>query len=996
MNKHIRKLFSAALAAAMLLGSLPAYASDALGHDLAASDVTVSSGVQLAAGTFWSDAYSDLRQEHYVVYTPNERVKPLVTCGKTARSLTTVAAAAKELEARNVRVVAGVNGDYYSVQYGMPVGSTMVGGVLRNANGDAHYAVGFRTDGTALIGDPKLSLRATVNGEGGFDVFAFDHLRQSEYGIFLYDHRFNDRGTTGTSETGVEVVCSVSSGALTIGGRLTLRVDEVLPESSDAAVPEGKYVLSANLRAGEAFTAPLLALQPGDEVVIHVSSGAGSAWNDVVNLIGAPELLVQNGTVVGGLPSGSAPRTAIGQKADGSLVFYTIDGRRSGYSIGASLTAVAMRLVELGCVTAVALDGGGSTTMVATTPEATASRVINAPSEGSLRAVSNQVFLVAPNTPGGTADHVYLAAEKTRALPGARVALTAAVIDTNFLPLATGRALSYSADNGAVSADGVLTVPETPGVVTVTAGYGGKSASVTVEVMEPESIVLRRNGSAVTSLTVAPESDVALTAEGIVNHLALAGDNSCFTWTYEGDGVTILPDGYTLRAGASAGAGTLTVGAGETSVSVPVTVAAIPLKQLDGFEDAFAPRTDEVEESEDAFARLTLSRETAGTRVKFGRASARLDYALDGESDATLPLDYAVGADYNSLNFWINGDGGRETMRVETDAGSVPVAPDALSATGWQSVTLALPAGAKRITGLTLGADEAASGTLWLDQLVLSYDLRRDEAAPETTLALDGETRALTGRAFDAVDGGSLSVLVLTLDGAALTYTYDKRTGALSAALPEADGLAHRVTLTAGDASGNLARRSIELPAAEDAEPAFPDTAGHWANAAAAYLKRAGISNGSGGKYHPDTNITRQEFAVMLYRYLAPEEDYGAVDLPFADSAQIAAWALPAAKAMYALGIVNGTSGAGGKVYFSPNADISRQEAVTMLGRLLEKGWSAPELSFSDSGAIPAWAAEHVRVLSALGVLGGYEDGSFRPAAPITRAQVAAVLFRLN
>ncbi len=40
---------------------------------------------------------------------------------------------------------------------------------------------------------------------------------------------------------------------------------------------------------------------------------------------------------------------------------YTIDGRQSGYSIGATLTQVAERMVELGCVTALSLDGGGST-----------------------------------------------------------------------------------------------------------------------------------------------------------------------------------------------------------------------------------------------------------------------------------------------------------------------------------------------------------------------------------------------------------------------------------------------------------------------------------------------------------------------------------------------------------------------------------------------------------------------------------------------------------
>ncbi|MFR3922050.1 MAG: phosphodiester glycosidase family protein [Dysosmobacter welbionis] len=44
--------------------------------------------------------------------------------------------------------------------------------------------------------------------------------------------------------------------------------------------------------------------------------------------------------------------------SDGTVVFYTIDGRRSGHSIGASLSQVAQRMIELGCVAAIGLDGG--------------------------------------------------------------------------------------------------------------------------------------------------------------------------------------------------------------------------------------------------------------------------------------------------------------------------------------------------------------------------------------------------------------------------------------------------------------------------------------------------------------------------------------------------------------------------------------------------------------------------------------------------------------
>ena len=984
MRPTLRKLLSAALAAVMLASPLTAYASDALGHDLAARGTALNAGTALADGTFWSDTHSDLRQENYVVYTPNERVTPVVTYGETTRALTTVTEAARALEDQGWRVVAGINGDYYGTAHGVPLGSTMADGALRNMNGDPYYAVGFRADGTAIIGDPQLHMHTLVGGGSGFDVFAFNHVRQSEYGVFLYDSRFNDRGTTGTSEPGVDVICSVADGALTIGGTMTLVVDEVLPEATDTAVEEGKYILTANRRAYDAYTAPLLALQPGDEVTIQVTSGAGEAWNDQTNLIGAPELLVENGAVVSGLTAGSAPRTAIGQKADGSIVFYTIDGRQSGYSIGASLTAVAMRLVELGCVTAVALDGGGSTTLVATMPFSTGAGVVNTPSEGGLRAVSNHVFLVASNTPSNQLDHIYLAPIGTKALPGAQVALAANAIDTNYIPMSAR--MSLRADRGSVTGN-MLTMPDAAGTVNVTASYGGKSASVKIEVMEPENIVVRRNSTTVTSLTLAPNSDASLAAQGIVNHLPLVGDNSCFDWSFEGDGVVFDPEFQTLRAGGDAGAGTLTVSVGGKSVSIPVTVAVVPLKLLDDFESPF----DTISNDEEA-PQLTLSRETAAAHVHNGKASARLDYALDGQNPITLPLDHAIpSSDYTHLEFWVYGNGGAVTLSVETDAG---VSPEYGLGDGWSRYSVLLPPNSRAITGLRLNAEDEEAGTIWLDQLTLAYG-RHDEAAPAVSLALDAETNTLIGRAFDALNGTTLPTLRLAYDGKPIEYAYDKRAGALSAALPAYDGLAHYVTLTAGDAAGNLARASVLIPAAEDLAPVFPDLAGHWSAGAAEYLWREGVTNGSDGLYKPDTNITRQEFATMLYRWLKPAEDYSGVELPFADTNQIAPWAMDAAKAMYTLGVIGGMPSDAG-IAFKPNLTLTRQEAATMLGRLFEQGYAVPELSYADAADIAGWAAPHVALLGSIGALDDFVTDTFAPATPLTRAEMASMLLRIN
>jgi len=61
---------------------------------------------------------------------------------------------------------------------------------------------------------------------------------------------------------------------------------------------------------------------------------------------------------------GIGPRTGIGQRADGTIIFVVIDGRQPTWSIGATLSDLMDVFRRYGAVTAVNLDGGSSTTMV--------------------------------------------------------------------------------------------------------------------------------------------------------------------------------------------------------------------------------------------------------------------------------------------------------------------------------------------------------------------------------------------------------------------------------------------------------------------------------------------------------------------------------------------------------------------------------------------------------------------------------------------------------
>lgn len=83
-----------------------------------------------------------------------------------------------------------------------------------------------------------------------------------------------------------------------------------------------------------------------------------------------------------------------------------------------------------------------------------------------------------------------------------------------------------------------------------------------------------------------------------------------------------------------------------------------------------------------------------------------------------------------------------------------------------------------------------------------------------------------------------------------------------------------------------------------------------------------------------------------------------------------------------------------GTLRANARASITRAEAMTILGRMTEKGYPQAALSaFSDAAAVPSWAKEHVATLVGMEVVGGSREAAAQ--FPVTRAEVAKMLFTL-
>lgn len=1004
MMHHVRRAGAIFLAAALLTSTV--LASYALGDELHGFTVPLADGADLRTQMFWSNSKSDLRTENYITYQPSSGLAPRVSYGSTLLSKGTVSSMATALETQGERVLSGINGDYFVMATGDPLGIVLTEGILRSS---ASYldAVGFSPDGKAIIGKPELTVTAKFSGNA-LKVAEVNKVRTNA-GYYLLSDDFGT--TTQNTQAGIDVILApvhenlgssvtaengqtlTSSDVLKIGSRVSCVVEQVLDSTESISIPEGKFVMTINKASGEFLVSTLAAVQPGDTMDIEITS-ADPRWNNATCAIGALYRILTNHTVNSGLDDAAAPRTAVGVKTDGTVIFYSIDGRQRGLSIGASMTQVANRLLELGCVDAVCLDGGGSTTIGTTMPGSNAFSVVNSPSGGGQRAVSNALFLVSTLPPSGVPARLYAEPKNRVLLSGGTTDMSVSFVDSNWHPYSSSEGLSWSAEHGSITADGIYTAPSVSGedVITVTSDSGLLGTTTVTVFSTPSSIALRNEatGKAVTSLSLSGKESVNLRATASYKKIALALQDENLAWSVSPASLGSITQSGLFTAGSWNGSGTIQVSAGGNTTSIPLSVSVnLRYALLEDFEHDLG--------SFQSSPTVKLSQDSSSDPVRFGTQSLRADYTLAGER-AQIPASLSLDAQDQYLSLWVYGDQSGNVLSAtvrDTSDNEHSLSLGTLNFSGWKQCSTTLPTNAGYLTDLMISGNSAI-GTIWVDQLLVSNQSDPDNDAPKLSLSIKDNQLSAT-----VSDNNSATFtreqLSLRLDGTVQDFSLDGNT--LTATIPALSGTLHRVSVTATDASGNLVRVSQTLGSGSESS-SFSDMSGHWALRYTDYLAARGIVNGvaTGNVtcFYPDRSITRGDFALMTTRWMGLTLDsYASIQLPFADAASIPTWSLNAVKAMYSLGFMKGSQAADGQLYAKGTDSITRAEAMTILGRIQPKGYPQATLSaFNDAATIPSWSTPHLASLVGQGVVGGFE-GMLHPSDKVSRAELCKMLFTL-
>ncbi|MCE2415686.1 phosphodiester glycosidase family protein [Candidatus Poribacteria bacterium] len=270
--------------------------------------------------------------------------------------------------ARRHKALAAINGGFFEMVgtfRGESVGALKIDGEWVSEPEQGRAVIGLRTvDGKIEAYIDRIALRQelVLSSEKTLPINGMNRNR-GENELVIYRPHFH--AVTLTMPDGVETV--VRNG----------KVVSIHDGQGSSRIPTDGYVLSAS---GKKCGELLSHIAEGDtvqirETIIPERVGDSELWASFAHIVGGGPLLLQDGIALStksyaqegfdkAFHSFWHPRTAVGKKADGTLLFVTITATEAGVRRGVMLPRLAELFLEWGATDALNLDGGNSSMLV--------------------------------------------------------------------------------------------------------------------------------------------------------------------------------------------------------------------------------------------------------------------------------------------------------------------------------------------------------------------------------------------------------------------------------------------------------------------------------------------------------------------------------------------------------------------------------------------------------------------------------------------------------
>ncbi len=303
--------------------------------------------------------------------------------------------------------------------------------------------------------------------------------------------------------------------------------------------PSGVFIMGGNVKKdwNKSSNPTFLAILNDGSAVIDNTQ---EAWNackeagisEAIDVFGST--LVWDGKDITANASGSYnvdrhSRTMVGVTEDGKLVICSVDGRQEPFSCGASMHELAQIMLEAGCVRAFNLDGGGSTTFMAKNEGTDECVVINRPSDGSDRSISNGIIIASTAKPTNTFDHANLSVENNYVTPNSTVSVSAIGASSTNNAVAIPDDITWELEDNSFGTveNGVFTSNGTVGDAVVQMKWNGNVVgSVTIHVVIPEISFV--NSTMTVPYNKTFKLNVTATTNGGLNEVALSDSDYFF------------------------------------------------------------------------------------------------------------------------------------------------------------------------------------------------------------------------------------------------------------------------------------------------------------------------------------------------------------------------------------------------------------------------------------------------------------------------------------